>query len=278
MDKQKKKKQKEKEEEEKLNKSDDNSIDEMNEQDMVKMAVSAGLTKDVNANEQTDELYKGISCEKAFYVFSKENPVRLVFYKLSLHTYFERLILTLIILSSMKLAYDTYILDLPEDSSQRQTSNYLDYVFNISFALETVIKTVSLGLVLDHGSYLRESWNVLDFSIVVSSMVDMAVTGVDLPVIKVLRLLRTLRPLRFISHNIAMKTVVIALLESVGHIFNVVIVVLIVWLMFAILGVSLYQGKMFRCSVSPYEASNQAECLRLGGTWASTDSNFDSVP
>jgi hypothetical protein len=101
---------------------------------------------------------------------------------------------------------------------------------------------------MDNNSYLRNNWNILDFFIVLSSMVDLIFSGINLPVIKILRLLRTLRPLRFISHNNSMKTVVIALLESVGHIFNVVVVVVIVWLMFAILGVSLFGGKLFYCS------------------------------
>lgn len=72
-------------------------------------------------------------------------------------------------------------------------------------------------------------------------------TSVDISVIKVLRLLRVLRPLRFISHNLNMKIVVNALLESVSAIFNVIIVVILVWLMFAILGVSLFSGKFYHC-------------------------------
>jgi hypothetical protein len=79
----------------------------------------------------------------------------------------------------------------------------------------------------------------MDFFIVVTSLIDMSITSVDLPVIKILRLLRILRPLRFISHNINMKIVVVALLESVGAILNVLIVVFLIMLMFAILGMSL---------------------------------------
>ena len=66
----------------------------------------------------------------------------------------------------------------------------------------------------------------------------------NLPIIKILRLLRILRPLRFISHNSSMKTVVVALFSSMGAIFNVGIVVIAVFLMFAILGVNLFAGKL----------------------------------
>lgn len=90
---------------------------------------------------------------------------------------------------------------------------------------------------------------MLDFFIVISSLIDLMLINVELPFIKVLRLLRTLRPLRFISHNLAMKMVIVALFDSVGSIFNVVLVVMVVWLMFAILGVNLFAGKFFECDV-----------------------------
>jgi len=65
-------------------------------------------------------------------------------------------------------------------------------------------------------------------------------------------MLRTLRPLRVISKNVEMKMIVIALLDSVGHIFNTLIVVALVFLMFAILGVNFFKGRFFYCTVEPY--------------------------
>ena len=112
----------------------------------------------------------------------------------------------------------------------------------------------------------------------VSSLVDLIVVDVNLPAIKILRLLRTMRPLRLISKNSGIKTLVVCLLESIGHIINVVIVLLIVWLMFAILGVSLYSGKFFYCSRNPYLNHSEAECEKDKGTWQVYNSNFDDVP
>lgn len=126
----------------------------------------------------------------------------------------------------------------------------MDLIFTICFTAEFFIKSISTGLVFDQKSYLRDSWNQIDFCIVIFSCVELSISGVDLPFIKVLRLLRTLRPLRFISHNLSMKLVVTALLESMMAIFNVVIVLLIVWLIFAILGVSLFSGKFYSCENS----------------------------
>lgn len=116
-------------------------------------------------------------------------------------------------------------------------------MFNYSFILEMITKLIAMGFIMDEGSYLRESWNQLDFFIVMASIADMSLSGSDIKSLKVLRLLRTLRPLRVISHNVALKMIVVALLESVGGIINVSIVVGVSWLIFAILGVNLFGGK-----------------------------------
>lgn len=98
-------------------------------------------------------------------------------------------------------------------------------------------------------------------------MLDMMLTNVDLPVIKILRLLRTLRPLRVISHNVAMKLIVNSLFESVGAIFNVIIVVVAVWLMFAIFAINIFSGKFFYCSIGMYTYHTKYECNLNGGSW-----------
>ena len=69
---------------------------------------------------------------------------------------------------------------------------------------------------------------------------DTIFSGVDLGAVKILRLLRTFRPLRFITHNVNMKILVVSLLESVNGIFNVIFVLILVWMMFAILGNNLF--------------------------------------
>jgi len=232
-----------------IEKENEEELDEMDQEDIVKFVKKHGLVK-----PDKIEMFKGIHCKRSLYLFGKNSWVRIGCYKLVQHRFFENTILILIVLSSLKLALDTYISGL--DTRREWVNNfseYFDIIVSFSFALESLVKSIAWGFVMDKNSYLRETWNVLDFFIVLSSMIDFAMASIDVPVIKVLRLLRTLRPLRFISHNTAMKTVTIALLESVGHIVNVVIVVIIVWLMFAILGVSLFGGKFFYCSRDRYE-------------------------
>jgi hypothetical protein len=72
-----------------------------------------------------------------------------------------------------------------------------------------------------------------------------------------------------------MKLVVTALLSSMWAILNVIIVLVLVWLMFAILGVSLFGGKFYSCSNDSYDT--KGKCEDAGYTWKNTDSNFDNV-
>ena len=75
-----------------------------------------------------------------------------------------------------------------------------------------------------------------------------------------------------------MKTIVEALLKSLGGIANVGIVILVIWLMFAILAVNLFSGTLHYCTNNTYEISTEAECLASRGTWKNFDWNWDDTP
>ena len=143
--------------------------------------------------------------------------------------------------------------------------------------MEAAMKIVAFGWFLDENSYLTESWSQLDFFIVCCSIVDMSFSGINLPFIKILRLLRILRPLRFISHNRNLKTIVIALLESFGGMMNVIIVVLLIWLMFGILGISLLGTRMGYCDVDDYYNIRKSRCINEGHEWVIYLPNWDNI-
>jgi hypothetical protein len=81
-----------------------------------------------------------IRCERSFYLFPQTNFIRKIFYKMTNHDMWENVVLILIISSSLKLAYDTYILDEPTDSTQVQYSERIDLFFTIFFIFEAFSK------------------------------------------------------------------------------------------------------------------------------------------
>jgi Ion transport protein len=64
-----------------------------------------------------------------------------------------------------------------------------------------------------------------------------------------------------------MRTIVAALIHSLAGIFNVAVVVMIVWMMFAILAVNLFGGKLNYCTVDTYVNHTEEECKRHHGEW-----------
>ena len=76
----------------------------------------------------------------------------------------------------------------------------------------------------------------------------------SLKALKALRGLRALRPLRVITHSPGMKTVVSALIASIPGVSNVVLLMLLFYLVFAILGVQFFKGTFWACRGAVYDA------------------------
>ena len=75
-----------------------------------------------------------------------------------------------------------------------------------AFTIECLINVIAYGFILNGPtSYMKDSWNILDFLIVIFSLVNVATTGLNLEILKVFRMLRVLRPLRVLKRNFGLK-------------------------------------------------------------------------
>jgi hypothetical protein len=120
----------------------------------------------------------------------------------------------------------------------------MDLIFNFIFIFESFVKIIAQGLLIGDKAYLKSSWSKLDFFIVITALIDMCL-GVDLSILK---LFRTLRPLRIISRNPDMKIIISSLAESMVGIFNVLIIIMCIFLMIGILGINLLGDKLNYCN------------------------------
>lgn len=213
-------------------------------------------------------------CEKSFFIFGQDNFIRKSSLKIVSSKLFDNFILALIVLSSIKLVWDTYILN-SSNVIVTKASYYFDISVTIVFTFEFILKSLSIGFAIGKNTYLKENWNKLDLIIVFFSLVDISIVSISMPIIKVLRLLRTLRPLKLIHHNISMRIVVIALLDSIAAIVNVLVVIVIIWLVFAIVGASLFGGKLYCCTQTNYKT--RSDCEKSGFEWKNSRFNFDNV-
>uniref|UniRef100_A0A3P9I9L3 Sodium channel protein n=1 Tax=Oryzias latipes TaxID=8090 RepID=A0A3P9I9L3_ORYLA len=198
------------------------------------------------------------------------------------HSWFESFIIFMILLSSGALAFeDVY-------SEQRKTIKiileFADKMFTYIFILEMLLKWLAYGF----AKYFTNAWCWLDFLIVDVSLVSLVANALeltDLGAIKSLRTLRALRPLRALSRFEGMRVVVNALLGAIPSIFNVLLVCLIFWLIFSIMGVNLFAGKFYKCinktdgaECDPESIPNITFCTNETDLiWKNLKINYDNV-
>ncbi|XP_073539227.1 sodium channel protein type 4 subunit alpha isoform X1 [Phyllobates terribilis] len=211
--------------------------------------------------------------------------IRKTCFKIVEHNWFETFIIFMILLSSGALAFeDIYI-------EQRQVIKiileYADKVFSYVFVIEMLLKWVAYGFKV----YFTNAWCWLDFLIVDVSLISLTANWLgysELGPIKSLRTLRALRPLRALSRFEGMRVVVNALLGAIPSIMNVLLVCLIFWLIFSIMGVNMFAGKYYRCiNTTTSElfdisvVNNRSDCMALNFTeqvrWVNVKVNFDNV-
>ncbi|XP_074551499.1 sodium channel, voltage-gated, type I-like, alpha isoform X1 [Halichoeres trimaculatus] len=226
------------------------------------------------------------------------------------HNWFESFIIFMILLSSGALAFeDVYI---EKRKTIKVVLEFADKIFTYIFILEMLLKWVAYGfakyftnawcwldfLIVDVSTitHLKTLQNLLDkllclkpaspvFQVSLVSLVANSLNYSDLGAIKSLRTLRALRPLRALSRFEGMRVVVNALLGAIPSIFNVLLVCLIFWLIFSIMGVNLFAGKFYGCvntttneHVSTLLVKNESDCgLYNDSRWKNVKVNFDNV-
>lgn len=119
----------------------------------------------------------------------------------------------------------------------------LDKIFTGIYTAEAVLKIIAYGFVVHRKSYLRDSWNVLDFVTLIISYISLVPS---IPNLKAMRILKVMRPLRSINAMPTMKKLFTTLLMSIPHIVQVVLFLLFIFAIFGILGNQLFSGALNR--------------------------------
>uniref|UniRef100_A0A4W6CHD6 Calcium voltage-gated channel subunit alpha1 H n=1 Tax=Lates calcarifer TaxID=8187 RepID=A0A4W6CHD6_LATCA len=219
----------------------------------------------------------------SFYMLSPQNRFRVFCQRVITHKMFDHVVLLFILLSCVTIAMERPGID-PE-STERWILNMSRYVFSAVFLVEMLFKVLALGLVFGEDTYCRSSWNIVDGSLVVLSLVhifvSLASAGKDnwMGILKVLRLLRTLRPLRVIKRAPKLKLAVEALITSVKPIGNIVLICCAFFFFFGILGVQLFKGKFYYCEgQNTRNITSKTDCLSANYQWVRKEYNFDNLP
>uniref|UniRef100_A0A4W3JZU7 Sodium channel protein n=1 Tax=Callorhinchus milii TaxID=7868 RepID=A0A4W3JZU7_CALMI len=251
----------------------------------------------INKNKIMDPCFPVICTEKcnccdaltATFVGKVFLAVRNLMFTVVNNRVFDAAVLFVILLSTVTLTLDDKY-SRTNVKIQLALQN-LDYFYTVFFNMEMVFKVLGLGLT----NYFTNVWTLLDFFLVVVSTCFfiligwLSMLGNRIQAFKSLRSLRTLRalrPLRAISRWEGMRLVVNALVASIPSISNVMLVCLVFWLIFGIVGVQIFGGMFFRCVDENDERlpitiiNNRSDCdayKDIGYQWVNSEINFDNI-
>ncbi|XP_074971804.1 voltage-dependent L-type calcium channel subunit alpha-1S-like [Phalacrocorax aristotelis] len=133
----------------------------------------------------------------------------------------------------------------------------IEYAFLIFFAIEAMLKIIAYGFLFHTDAYLRNGWNVLDFSIVSLGLITMTLEQVNAKQggtsggkggfdVKALRAFRVLRPLRLVSGVPSLQVVLNSIIKAMVPLLHIALLVLFMIIICAIVGQELFKGKMHK--------------------------------
>jgi len=216
-----------------------------------KMIKDPELAKKTEANDSTFPLNAG----KALMFLGPTHPIRYWCARIIDHPVFDKIVLVLIAISSVALALSSP-LNNPY-SKKQEFLDVLDIILTVLFTIEMCLKIVALGFCFQPRAYLRNSWNILDFIVVLISLIDLGIgdaAGGGLSFLRALRALRAFRPLRVISRAPGLKKVVNTMFLALPDVFNVGSVCLIFFLIFSIVGTNYLKGNFRACQGDVFDS------------------------
>ena len=199
---------------------------------------------------------------KALFLFGPNSIVRTSIHGLVYNRCTEGVLLTCILINMLCM-----ILSSPPPEPGSPLERYLwpiDTVFTSIFIAEFMLKAVACGFMFGENAYLRDSWNQLDFLVVVVSTISLlADLGVleleDVSGAQGLRALRCLRPLRAAKFLPALRRILNAVASSLteGRMQDVIQLLAFFFSIYAIMGMQMFGGSLRRhCAYhNPFNAS-----------------------
>ncbi|XP_054622546.1 voltage-dependent T-type calcium channel subunit alpha-1G isoform X3 [Dunckerocampus dactyliophorus] len=168
--------------------------------------------------------------------------------KMVCNPWFERASMLVILLNCVTLGMFHPCEDIDCNSERcKILQDFDDFIFAF-FAIEMVIKMVALGI-FGKKCYLGDTWNRLDFFIVLAGMLEYSLNLQNVS-FSAVRTVRVLRPLRAINRVPSMRILVTLLLDTLPMLGNVLLLCFFVFFIFGIVGVQLWAGLLRnRCFV-----------------------------
>ena len=216
-----------------------------------------------------ETLTRAPAADLSLFMLPPSNGGRIAIASLVSHPYFEWLSLAVTMLSCVNLALDEPWLSVcPSTDSACAALN--SYLFNCDsfviawFTFEAVLKIIAQGFVGFKHSYLASGWNVVDFVIVVTSIVGHAMranvsASSALPPIRALRGVRVIRVLRLIKQAPMLSEMADTLAFMLPAAISASVLVFLFVYIFAIIGQQSFSGILYACN--DFSVSDKDACV-----------------
>ncbi|CAB4069626.1 CACNA1D [Lepeophtheirus salmonis] len=163
--------------------------------------------------------------------YSLKNPIRLKCITVVEWKAFEFFILATILATCVSLA-----LHKPYPNGDTNDLNLflekIEVIFMVIFTGECVIKIVAYGFYQHEEAYLRNTWNFIDFSIVMIGFMDILLSSLSIE--------------GLVSGVPSLQVVLNAILMAIFPLFHIALLVLFVIIIYSIIGLQMFQGLMHK--------------------------------
>nr|XP_021336021.1 voltage-dependent T-type calcium channel subunit alpha-1G isoform X4 [Danio rerio] len=202
-------------------------------------SAAGGAAEETSASDGEALPYPSLAPVVFFYLKQTTRP-RSWCLKMVCNPWFERASMLVILLNCVTLGMFHPCEDSHCDSERcKILEDFDDFIFAF-FAVEMVIKMVALGI-FGKKCYLGDTWNRLDFFIVLAGMLEYSLNLQNVS-FSAVRTVRVLRPLRAINRVPSMRILVTLLLDTLPMLGNVLLLCFFVFFIFGIVGVQLWAG------------------------------------
>ena len=184
--------------------------------------------------------------------------------------FLEVLVILCIVLNTLILAIQHPTNTYPQ--IMNDVMNVMDLVLTCIFTVEMLVKLLAYGFyrgTADIPSYISDSWNRLDFVVVIISWVSIVVEllELELPIkvstLRALRIMRVLKSLRFFT---GIKMILVTLARAAAPMTTIVGFLAFVFTIAGIVGIQMFRGTInWRCSkVAPTPDASGYDWISLG--------------
>lgn len=159
----------------------------------------------------------------------------------------------------------------------------LEILFCCLFTLEAALETFAFNFT----SYIKQRSNQVDLLIAAVSVIVLVVEDSTAATTyrPLIRLMSIVKPLRLFTRSKGLLHVTMAIWQSLAGCFHVTLLCVLLWLIFAMLGVQLFAGRLYSCNDTT--VSGKAECIgnfidpstyqSTPRVWSNMFFNFDSL-